>query len=75
MRKAQRNLQMEERVTDRMVDERTAAALLGLPLPELRWFSRLLGLGHKQEIGNAMQVVFTYEELKRLSSEAAASAK
>ena len=66
---------MEEPGTDRIVDERRAAALLGLPLPELRWFSRLLGLGHAQEIGNAVQFVFTYEELKRLSSEAAASAK
>jgi len=66
---------MEEPGTDRIVDERRAAALLGLPLPELRWFSRLLGLGHKQEIGNDVQTVFTYEELKQLSSEAAASAK
>jgi len=66
---------MEEPGTDRIVDERRAAALLGLPLPELRWFSRLLGLGHKQEIGDGVQIVFTYEELKRLSSEAAASAK
>ena len=66
---------MEEPETDRIVDERRAAALLGLPLPELRWFSRLLGLGHAQEIGNGVQIVFTYEELKQLSSEAAASAK
>jgi len=58
-----------------MVDERRAAALLGLTPPELRWFSRMLGLGQKQEIGDASQVVFTYEELKRLSSAAAASAK
>lgn len=58
-----------------IVDEHSAAVLLGLPLPELRWFSRVLGLGHKQECGNASQIVFTYEELKRLSSEAAASAK
>jgi hypothetical protein len=57
------------------VDECTAAALLGLPLPDLRWFSRALGLGHKEDIGNATQTVFTYEELKQLSSEAAASAK
>jgi len=41
----------------------------------LRWFSRLLGVGHTREIGNAVQIVFTYEELKRLSSEAATSAK
>jgi hypothetical protein len=66
---------MEEPETDRIVDERRAAALLGLPLPELRWFSRLLGLGHTQQNENGVQTVFTYEELKRLSSEAAASAK
>jgi hypothetical protein len=57
------------------VDECTAAVLLGLPLPDLRWFSRALGLGHKENTGNAAHIVFTYEELKRLSSEAAASAK
>ena len=57
------------------VDESRAAALLGLPLPDLRWFSRALGVGHKEEVGAAIHTVFTYEELKRLSSEAAASAK
>jgi hypothetical protein len=57
------------------VDECRAAALLGLTLPDLRWFSRALGLGHKEDTGNAAHTVFTYEELKRLSSEAAASAK
>jgi hypothetical protein len=66
---------MEDPEVNRTVDERRAAALLGLPLPELLWFSRLLGLGHTQEIGNGVRTVFTYEELKRLSSEAAASAK
>jgi hypothetical protein len=60
---------------DHMVDEKRAAALLGLAIPELRWFSRMLGLGQRQEGGNASQVVFTYEELKRLSSAAAASTK
>ena len=58
-----------------IVDEHRAAVLLGLTPPELRWFSRVLGLGHKQEDGDASQTVFTYEELKRLSSAAAASAK
>jgi hypothetical protein len=58
-----------------IIDEYRAAALLGLPLPDLRWFSRMLGLGHEEAIGSATQTVFTYEELKRLSSEAAASSK
>jgi hypothetical protein len=57
------------------VDEHGAAVLLGLTPPEVRWFSRVLGLGRRQESGDATQIVFTYEELKRLSSAAAASAK
>ena len=56
------------------IDERHAAVLLGLTPPELRWFSRLLGLGRRADDGPA-QVFFTYDELKRLSSAAAASAK
>jgi hypothetical protein len=66
---------MAEPRTNYTIDEHRAAALLGLPIPELRWFSRMLGVGHSDESGSAMQTVFTYEELKRLSSEAAASAK
>jgi len=58
-----------------MVDEKRAAILLGLTPPELRWFSRLLGLGQNLQSGDMTRVVFTYDELKRLSSEAAASAK
>jgi hypothetical protein len=57
------------------VDEHGAAVLLGITPPEVRWFSRVLGLGRKQESGDAAQIVFTYEELKRLSTAAAASAK
>jgi hypothetical protein len=57
------------------VDERRAAVLLGLTLPELRWFSRLLGLGRKTDAGDGSQTFFTFDELKRLSSAAAASAK
>jgi hypothetical protein len=70
-----RKSQLDEPAADRVVDERRATALMGLPLTELRWFSRLLGVGHIQEIGNTVQIVFTYDELKRLSSEAATSAK
>jgi hypothetical protein len=61
--------------TPATVDERRAAVLLGLTPPELRWFSRLLGLGHKEEKGAPAQIFFTYDELRRLSSAAAASAK
>jgi hypothetical protein len=66
---------MENLEADHTIDECTAAALLGLALTDLRWFSRALRLGHKEDVGNATHTVFTYEELKRLSSEAAASAK
>ncbi len=58
-----------------VVDEYMAASLLGLSLPELRWFSCVLSLGHTEEIGDAARLVFTYDELKRLSSAAATSAK
>jgi hypothetical protein len=61
--------------SERTVDEHGAAVLLGLTPPEVRWFSRVLGLGTSQNPGDAAQVVFTYEELKCLSSAAAASAK
>jgi hypothetical protein len=57
------------------VDEHGAAVLLGLTPPEVRWFSRVLGLGRKQEGEGVSQIVFTYDELKRLSSAAASSAK
>jgi hypothetical protein len=57
------------------VDEHGAAVLLGVTPPEVRWFSRVLGLGRRQEDGDASQIVFTYDELRRLSSAAAASAK
>ena len=66
---------MENPGIDRIVDERKAAALLGLTLPDLRWLSRLLGVGHMQRVGHAVQIVFTSEDLKRLSSGAATSAK
>jgi hypothetical protein len=48
---------------------------LGLTLPELRWYSRALGLGYTLENGDASRIFFTYEELKQLSSASAASAK
>jgi hypothetical protein len=66
---------MTECQINETVDERQAAALLGLTPPELRWFSRLLGLGRKTDTGDGSQTFFTFDELKRLSSAAAASAK
>lgn len=61
--------------TNNIIDESKAAVLLGLPLPELRWFSRMLCLGHEEISGNSRQTVFTYDELKRLASIAGTSAK
>jgi hypothetical protein len=58
-----------------IVDERRAAVLLGLTPVEIRWFSRALGLGHQEESEFTSGTVFTYEELKRLSTAAASSAK
>jgi len=57
------------------VDEHGAAVLLGLSLPEVRWFSRVLGLGRKQDSEETGQILFSYDDLRRLSSAAAASAK
>lgn len=57
------------------VDEHGAAVLLGITPPEVRWFSRVLGLGRREEGGETSQILFTYDELKRLSSAAAASSK
>jgi hypothetical protein len=58
-----------------IVNEHRAAVLLGIAPLELRWFSRVLGLGSNQEFEDGTQIVFTYDELRRLSSAAAASAK
>ncbi len=66
---------MENFKANHTIDESRAAVLLGLALPELRWFSRALGLGHREDMGSAAHTVFTYDELKQLSSEAAASGK
>jgi hypothetical protein len=68
-------LHMANRGPKGIVDEHCAAVLLGLTPPELRWFSRVLGLGFRLESENASHIFFTYEELKRLSCAAAASAK
>ncbi len=44
------------------VGEHRAAVLLGLPMTEIRRFSRISGLGHMEEGDRGEQVVFTYEE-------------
>ncbi len=57
------------------VGEHRAAALLGLAMTEIRRFSRLSGLGHLEKGDRGEQVVFTYEELRRLCLLAAQSSK
>jgi hypothetical protein len=57
------------------IGERRAAALLGLSLSDLQWFSRLAGVGQALRSGDGQERFFTYEELRRLSALAAASSK
>ena len=57
------------------VEEHRAAVLLGLPTTELRRFSRLSGIGHLEESDHGQEIVFTYEELRRLCLLAAQSSK
>jgi len=56
------------------ITERGAAILLGLSLSDLRWFSRRAGLGQIQSESNGPQLVFTYDELAKLSAISAPSA-
>jgi hypothetical protein len=57
------------------VEEHRAAVLLGLPLAELRRYSRANGLGHLEDGRRGEQMVFTYEELRRLCMLVAQSSK
>ena len=57
------------------VGEHRAAVLLGLSMTEIRRFSRIAGLGHVEPGDRGEQVVFTYEELRRLCLLAAQSTK
>jgi len=50
------------------ISERGAAILLGLSLSDLRWFSRRAGLGQIQSESNGSQLIFTYDELAKLSA-------
>jgi hypothetical protein len=53
------------------VDERRAAVLMGISPAELRRLAEQAALGHVQDTG----MVFTYEELRRLSLMAARPSK
>jgi hypothetical protein len=56
------------------ITERSAAILLGLSLSDLRWFSRRAGLGQIQRTSGDGHMVFTYDELAKLSAISAPSA-
>jgi hypothetical protein len=57
------------------VEEQRAAVLLGLPMAELRRYSRVSGLGHVEKGERGERVVYTYEELRRICLLAAQSSK
>ena len=57
------------------VEEQRAAVLLGLPATELRRYSRVSGLGHLENSDHGEEMVFTYDELRRLCLLAAQSSK
>jgi len=62
-------------IQEQRVGEQHAAVLLGLPMTEIRRFSRLTGIGHLEVGDRGEQVVFTYLELRRLCLLAAQSSK
>jgi len=55
------------------IDEGRAAILLGLSTAELRRLSRLSGLGRLEKDNRSEQIIFTYDELRRLCLLAAPS--
>ncbi len=57
------------------VEEQRASVLLGLPAAEIRRYSLVSGLGHLENDERGEQMVFTYEELRRLCLLAAQSSK
>ena len=57
------------------VGEHRAAILLGLPTNEIRRYSRIAGVGHLETGDRGEQVVFTYEELRKICLVAAQSSK
>jgi len=66
---------MSPNIQEQRVGEQHAAVLLGLSMTEIRRFSRLTGIGHLEVGDRGEQVVFTYDELRRLCLLAAQSSK
>ncbi len=66
---------MSLNIQEQRVEEQHAAVLLGLSMIEIRRFSRLTGIGRLEMGERGEQVVFTYDELRRLCLLAAQSSK
>ena len=66
---------MSLNIQEQVGEQHRAAVLLGLPMTEIRRFSRLAGLGRLEMGDRGEQVVFTYAELQRLCLLAAQSSK
>jgi hypothetical protein len=66
---------MSLNIQEQRVEEQHAAVLLGLSMTEIRRFSRLTGIGRLEMGERGEQVVFTYDELRRLCLLAAQSSK
>jgi len=49
--------------------------ILGMSEPDLRRYSRVSGMGHVEKDEQGQEVVFTYEELRRICLLAAQSSK
>lgn len=58
---------LRETQPETQLDERRAAVLMGMSPAELRRLAQQVSIGHSQDSG----MVFTYEELRRLSLMAA----
>ena len=55
-----------ESKSPKFVDQKRAAVLLGVSENELRRISAESGVGRKEKRGRNEQVVFTYEDLRRI---------
>jgi hypothetical protein len=55
-----------KKVDEKQIDERRAALLLGISEEELRRLATLSGIGQVKKNGELEQMVYTYEELRKI---------
>lgn len=55
-----------KKATEKKIEEARAALLLGLSAEELRKISSEFGIGQVKQDGTLEQMVFTYEELRKI---------